>query len=39
MTDIRMTGYMAEDRGRDLSGMKHDAARNNLTIEAVTIYL
>lgn len=36
---MRMTGYKVEDQARDLSGLKHDITRNNVTIEAITIYL
>ena len=38
-TDMGMTGYKAEDQARDLSGLKHDATRNNLTTEAINIDL
>jgi hypothetical protein len=33
------SGYKAEDRAGDLSGLKHDATLNNVTIEAIAIYL
>jgi hypothetical protein len=32
-----MTGCKAEDQARDLSGMKHNATHNNVTIETITI--
>ena len=33
------SGYKAEYRARDLSGLKHDVTLNNVTIEAINIYL